>query len=67
MLDRTPDQEQFIIDSEVRRSRSVMRVEQGREILERSDDVLRDTRHRRRRADDEQSTTTDISQGLLPL
>jgi hypothetical protein len=47
MADRTPIQEQAIIDFEVRLSRTAMRQKRSGEALNRSDDRIRVSRHRR--------------------
>jgi hypothetical protein len=45
MADRTPVQEQRIIDTEVRLTDSAICLSDCRETLERTDDVVRDARH----------------------
>ena len=47
MDDRTRDQEQNLIDAEMRISRSLLRLRAAQGALNRSDDRVRDTKHRR--------------------
>jgi hypothetical protein len=46
MADRTPEQEQDVINAEMRLSQTALRLQKTLETLERADDRIRDTRHR---------------------